>query len=156
MEPPPLPEPQLHAPDLAADAPVEYSQAIWDGFGGNLRPRHLPWKRTARYSSPDAHSRDGPHNRSLRFFASEATGKSSRTPPWVAPIESSRDSTSHLAENNSIRRQASFLRDPQTFGDLQYRRNRFTPSSGSVDGKMNRLCRPMESAEKNFFLTGHF
>jgi hypothetical protein len=59
---------------------------------------HLPWRRIARYSSPDAHSRDGPHNRSSRFFASEATGESSRTPPWVAPIETSRDSTSHLQQ----------------------------------------------------------
>jgi hypothetical protein len=54
------------------------------------------------------------------------------------------------------RRKAAPLRDSQTFGDMQFRRNRFTPTADSMVGKMNRLCRPMESPAKNFFLTGHF
>lgn len=121
-----------------------------------LETRHLPWKQTTRYSSPDAHSRDGPHNRSLRFFASEATGKSSRTPPRVAPIETSRDSTSHLAGWYSTCRQGSSPRAQLTFGNLQYRRNRFPPSAEWMAGKMYRLCQRMESPAKNFFLTRHF
>jgi hypothetical protein len=74
----------------------------------------------------------------------------------VAPIESSQDSTSHLAQRRSTCRHVAPQGDRQTFGNLQYRRNRFTPTAQSMAGKMKRLCRQMESPAKNFFLTGHF